>query len=110
MRISSQACFMTYIFMLTVGSIGFAQAAGNEPTVDIVQAAYEREAQRGDARHDKNLRIRTVECSKGKVEREYLCWISFTSNVDPAETLNFDVATVAETTEGWSLKSGLCRK
>lgn len=110
MRISSQACFMTYIFMLTVGSIGFAQAAGNEPTVDIVQAAYEREAQRGDARHDKNLRIRTVECSKGKVEREYLCWISFTSDTDAVGMVTFDVAVVAETIEGWALKSGLCRK
>ncbi len=109
MRISSEAYFITYV-VLTAGFIGVAQAAASEPTVDIIQSAYEREAERGDARHDKNLRIRTAECSKGKIDHEYLCWISFTSNIDPTETLSFDVAAVAETGEGWALKSGLCRK
>lgn len=101
---------MTYLFMLTAGLAGVAQASASEPTVDIIQTAYEQEAQRGDTRHDKNLRIRTVECSKGKIEHEYLCWVSFISTSDPTGTISFDVAAVAETGEGWALKSGLCRR
>lgn len=105
-----KTCFMTYLFVLTAGFVGVAQAAAGEPTVDIIQTAYEREAQRGDARHDKNLRIRTVECSKGKIEHEYLCWVSFVSTSDPTGTISFDVAAVAENGDGWALKSGLCRR
>ena len=100
-----------FVTCAIVVSAGFAGgAAAGEPTVDIIQAAYEREAQRGDVRHDKNLRIRTVECSKGKIGSEYLCWVSFTSTTDPREAINFDVAALAETGEGWVLTSGLCRK
>jgi hypothetical protein len=109
-RISCQAYFITCLFIATAGFAGVAEAAAGEPTVDIIQAAYEREAQRGDARHDKNLRIRTVECSKGQIKHEYLCWISFTSNADQTAAISFDVATVEETGDGWALKSGLCRK
>lgn len=110
MRILSQAYFGTCVFLVTTGFAGVELAAAGEPTVDIIQAAYEREAQRGDARHDKDLRIQTVECNQGKIEHEYLCWISFISNADPKGAVSFDVAAVEETGDGWLLKSGLCRK
>jgi len=87
-----------------------ADAATQEPTLAIIQAAYEREASKGDPRHDKNLQIVTLECSTGKIAQEYLCWVSFTSRTDATQTLYFDVAAVAETPEGWVLKSGLCRR
>ena len=80
------------------------------PTLDIVQSAYEREAARGDPRHDKNLKVLSVECAKGKIDNEYLCWITYTSTVDPANPLFYDVAAVADTQDGWALKSGLCKR
>jgi hypothetical protein len=80
------------------------------PTSDIVQAAYERERGRGDLRHDKNLKVLSVECAQGKIDKEYLCWITYTSTSDPAKPLFFNVAAIAETHEGWTLRSGLCRR
>ena len=81
-----------------------------EPTTGIVQAAYERESERGDPRHDKNLKVLSVDCNSGKIEHEFLCWVTFTSTVDPAQPLYYDVAAVADTDTGWALKTGLCRR
>ena len=81
-----------------------------EPTVEIVQAAYEQEAGGDDGKHDKDLLIDKVKCSPGKTAPEYLCWVTFTSKADAAQTLYFDVAAVESTPSGWKLKSGLCRR
>ena len=84
--------------------------AAIEPSVAVVQAAYEREAARDDPRHDKNLEVVAVECFSAKITSQYLCWVTFTSKVDPARTLYYDVSVVEDTSDGWKLTSGLCRR
>lgn len=83
--------------------------AAIEPSVAIFQAAYEREAARDDPRHDKNLEVVAVECTR-KISAQFLCWITFTSKVDPARTLYYEVAAVEKTGASWKLTSGLCRR
>ena len=95
---------------VVVAMLFCSAAIAATPTREIVQAAYEREAGRGDPRHDKNLKVLSVECGQGKFEREYLCWITYTSTADPAKPLFYDVAAVADTQDGWALMSGLCRR
>lgn len=98
------------VIMLFIG-LGPAQAlAATQPTVGIVQAAYEREVDRGDPRHDKNLSIVAIDCSSGKIEHEYLCWVTFISKIDETQTLYYDVAALAQNRNDWSLQSGLCRR
>jgi hypothetical protein len=106
LKFSGPAVFVALSALVGPGSHQTAQM----PTVAIVQAAYEREAASAAARHDKNLEIVAVDCNSGKIEREYLCWVTFTSKNDPAQTLYYDVAAVAGTETDWVLKSGLCRK
>ena len=99
-------------FAVAILALGVALPAhaATEPTLGIVQAAYDREQGRSDIKHDKDLVITSVQCSSGKSEREYLCWVNFISRADPTETVYFDVAAVAEIETGWTLKSGLCRR
>ena len=85
-------------------------AAAIEPSVAIVQNAYEHEAANNDPRHDKNLEVVAVECGTGKISGQYLCWITFTSKADPARTLYYDVASLENASAGWKLTSGLCRR
>lgn len=85
-------------------------AAAAEPSVAIVQAAYEREAYRNTAKHDKNLLVITAECNTGKIEGQHLCWITFTSKTDPAQTLYYDVAGLENEGNDWTLTSGMCRR
>ena len=84
--------------------------ARTEPTVQIVQAAYEREAQRGSAKHDKDLAIVSLDCTAAATAGEHLCWVTFTSKTDKAQALFFDVASITRDGDAWTLKSGLCRR
>ena len=84
--------------------------AAIEPSVAVVQAAYEREAARDDPRHDKNLEVVAAECGTSQISGRFLCWVTFTSKVDPARTLYYDVAAVENENGGWKLTSGLCRR
>ena len=81
-----------------------------KPTVEIVQAAYEREAGRSVSKHDKDLQIISLDCSTTSADGDHLCWITFTSKSDKARALSFDVASVANAGGVWTLKSGLCRR
>ena len=80
------------------------------PTVAIIQATYEREAQRTDSRHAQNLKIVSADCSGTVDGAEYRCWVSFTSTTDPAQALYYDVAAIAHADGGWVLKSDFCRR
>ena len=51
-----------------------------------------------------------ADCSAGPTGGQYLCWLTFTSNADPAQPLYFDVAVVERNGEAWDLKSGLCKR
>ena len=104
---------------LTAGAIVLAMAwpgwagpaaATSEPTISIVQAAYEREAVRNAAKHDKNLVVLAAECSSSKIEGQHLCWITFTSKTDPSQTLYYDVAGLQTAGSDWTLISGMCRR
>ena len=97
--------------ILLAPSMGATQsAAAIEPSVPIVQAAYEREAARDDPRHDKNLEVVAVECGSAKIPGQYLCWVTFTSKVDPARSLYYDVAALEVANANWTLTSGLCKR
>ena len=84
-------------------------AALDKPTAAVVQAAYEREAAAGSAKHDRNLEIVSLDCSTMTADGEHLCWVTFTSKADTARQLYFDVASVAYSGGNWVLRSGLCK-
>ena len=80
------------------------------PTTEIVQAVYEREASSGSSLHERDLKITTVDCARNTDGREYMCWVTFTSNTDASQTLHFDVASIEYVDGLWKLKNGLCRR
>ena len=82
---------------------------GAVPDVSVVQTAYERETSSGSRLHDKDLKVITTKCHDG-ADGRFLCEVMFTSNTDPTERLYFDVVAVARTSDGWELKSGLCKR
>ena len=40
----------------------------------------------------------------------FLCEVTFISKADPTERLYFDIVSVARDGDGWTLKSGLCKR
>jgi hypothetical protein len=86
-------------------------ACSSVPNVAVIQTAYEREAAAGSKLHDKDLQVLTAKCHDNS-DGPILCEVTFISNKDPNkgdERLYFDIVAVASTTEGWELKSGLCK-
>lgn len=84
-------------------------ACASAPDVSIVQTAYEKEASAGSSLHDKGLKILKTKCH----DRDgggFLCEVMFVSSTDPTERLYFDIVAVAQTDNGWQLKSGLCKR
>ena len=84
-------------------------SCGTLPDMAVIQTAYEREASAGSKLHDKDLRVLTAKChDEGK--GPFLCEVMFVSNSDPNQRLYFDIVAVARTSDGWELKSGLCKR
>jgi hypothetical protein len=79
------------------------------PNAAIIQAAYERAAPESGERHDKGLRIVEATCDNGANGR-FLCQVSFVSEGDPDQRLYFDIVSAAQTDQGWTLTSGLCKR
>jgi hypothetical protein len=79
------------------------------PDTATIQLAYEQEASSGKTLHDKGLKVLGTKCH-GNSNGPFLCEITFTSASDPEQRLYFDIVAVAPTTEGWELKSGLCKR
>jgi hypothetical protein len=79
------------------------------PGLATIQSAYEREASAGNELHDKGLKVLNAKCHNG-AERQSLCEVTFISADDPTERLYFDIVAVAQTSDGWILKSGLCKR
>ena len=79
------------------------------PTVASLQTTYEREATPANTLHDKGLRLLEAKCDNGAAGR-FLCQVTFLSTSDPAQRLYFDIIAVTRTTDGWALKSGLCKR
>lgn len=79
------------------------------PNVPAIQAAYDAESGAASSLHDKDLRILEARCEQ-RSDGGYLCEVTFASKRDPAERLYFDVIEVAESSSGWALKTGLCKR
>jgi len=79
------------------------------PDAATIQAVYEQEASSGKALHDKGLKVLEARCHRNS-DAPFLCEVTFTSAGDPEQRLYFDIVAVAPTTEGWELKSGLCKR
>ena len=79
------------------------------PNVSAIQIAYEHEASSGNSLHDKGLTVLSTKCHRSGSDQA-LCEVTFISRDDPTERLYFDIVAVARTSEGWQLKSGLCKR
>jgi len=84
------------------------------PNLATIQSAYEREASADNKLHDKGLKVLNAKCHGYGEERvpsgQTLCEVTFISIDDPTERLYFDIVAVAQTDNGWVLKSGLCKR
>ena len=77
----------------------------------------------GYRRHSDRLRARGVrwqhaprqglvlqtKCHDDSADK-FLCEVTFISKSDPTERLYFDIVAVARASDGWELKSGLCKR
>ena len=86
-----------------------AMSCSTVPDVAVIQAAYEREASAGSTRHDKGLQVLQSKCHDDGAGG-FLCEVTFISTADPTERLYFDIVAVARAENGWTLKSGLCKR
>jgi hypothetical protein len=86
-----------------------AMSCGAVPDIGVIQTAYEREASAGSALHDKDLQVLQSRCHDKSAEG-FLCEVTFVSRSDPTERLYFDIVAVARASDGWRLKSGLCKR
>jgi hypothetical protein len=88
-------------------------SCGALPDFTAIQSAYEREAAAGNSLHDSGLKVLNARChrtdSSGPGEQA-LCEVTFTSRDDPTERLYFDIVAVARAGDGWTLRSGLCKR
>jgi hypothetical protein len=83
-------------------------SCGTTPGVSVIQSAYEREEAAGSKVHDKSLQVLEAKCHDDGTDK-YLCEVTFISKADPTERLFFDIVAVARGSDGWELKSGLCK-
>jgi len=79
------------------------------PDIAAIQAAYEREASAGSTLHDKGLQVLQTKCHDDNADK-FLCEVTFISKSDPTERLYFDIVAVVRASDGWELKSGLCKR
>lgn len=89
--------------------LGLSCPADSVPSLSTIQAAYEREASAGSNLHDTGLKVIESKCHDS-FNGPFLCEVTFVSVTDPNERLYFDIVAVARTSDGWELKSGLCKR
>jgi hypothetical protein len=83
-----------------------ALSCGGAPSVAVIQSAYDREA--GSKVHDNTLQVLQAKCHDDGTDK-YRCDVIFISKSDPTERQFFDIVAVARVSDGWELKSGLCK-
>jgi hypothetical protein len=83
-------------------------SCNSAPDIAAIQAAYEREASPGSVFHDNSLQVLQAKCRDDGTDK-FLCEITFISKGDP-ERPYFDFVSVARASNGWELKSGLCKR
>ena len=79
------------------------------PDAAMIQSAYDREESAGSKLHDQGLQVLQSKCHDDGTDK-YLCEVTFVSRGDDTERLFFDIVAVARGSDGWVLKSGLCRR
>jgi nickel-dependent lactate racemase len=94
---------------LAASSTSHADTTG-EPSVANIQAAYEREAAREAARHDKDLEVLSADCSRAASSPQFLCWVTYASKNHSPRQLNYDVVTMERKGDEWELQGGLCKR
>jgi hypothetical protein len=80
-----------------------------EPDAGVIQATYDFEIKSGNPAHDKDLRVIKTKCMKGQ-DTAHICFVSFFSTADPDQRIYNSVTEIARIGDGWSLKSGLCKR
>jgi hypothetical protein len=86
-----------------------AMSCNAVPDIAAIQTAYEREASAGSSLHDKGLQVLQAKCHDSGTDG-FLCEVTFISKGDPTERLYFDIVAVDRVGDGWTLKSGLCKR
>jgi hypothetical protein len=105
------ACVIAVCFGATTVAVAEPKPASTlQPTIADIQAAYERELTKAAPLHNKDLAVVAADCSQAPAGTQFLCWITFTIRTDPTRALDYDVATLDATPDGFFLKSGLCKR
>ncbi|MCC3246961.1 hypothetical protein LG047_16830 [Methylocystis sp. WRRC1] len=87
-----------------------ATGAATAPTIENLQAAYNREANVAGGLHDKDLRIVGLECATVEGAR-FACQVGFVKEEEGADRVYLDAALVErKSAEDWKLLRGLCRR
>jgi hypothetical protein len=86
-----------------------AQSEAQPPSVDSIQAAYDKAKLEAKERHDDQLLIREAECQSTK-PNEFSCQVGFTDKRSSDGRLYFDVIGLDRERPGWKLVSGLCKR
>jgi len=93
-----------------VATAVYSRAGADVPNVLVLQRAYDREANSGNAAHDANLLVNDALCYKRQQPGLFYCIVAFTDRRDPDRRLNYDISEVSAERGGWQLKSGLCKR
>jgi hypothetical protein len=93
-----------------VATAVFSRAGADIPNVLVLQRAYDREANSGNAVHDANLLVDDALCYRRQQSGLFYCIVAFTDRRDPDRRLYYDIAEVSAERGDWQLKSGLCKR
>jgi hypothetical protein len=93
-----------------VATAVYSRAEPDVPNVLVLQRAYDREANSGNAAHDANLLVNDALCYRRQQSGLFYCIVAFTDRRDPDRRLHYDIAEVSAERGGWQLKSGLCKR
>jgi hypothetical protein len=86
-----------------------AVSCNSVPDIGAIQGAHEREASAGSTLDHKDLQVLQTKCHDDSAGK-FLCEVIFISKSDATERLYFDIVAVARASDGWELKSGLCKR
>ena len=107
-----QAAFVLAGMMSAAGvaTAVYSRAGADVPNLLVLQRAYDREANSGNAAHDVNLLVNDALCYQRQQSGLFYCIVAFTDRRDPDRRLYYDIAEVSAERGGWQLKSGLCKR
>ncbi len=103
------ACLLgKFLCALMIGHSGAATL--EPPSIENIQAAFDREATTNDGKHDKDIKITGLECLSDSPPK-YSCQVNFVRSEQNSGQVYLDVALVEWREDGnWKLLKGLCRR